>query len=339
MADRSWYLTLAIIATACSDALEEDTTAGQVIVVLNAADLSLSLVDATSFRVTTLPLSGAGTPTTLGARERTVLVPLGSADAVEVVDLAGGQGTTALATGSGATGAAVADDSLAWVANPGLGTATLLNHRSGDTVRSVAAGVFPHAVAVVGSGVFVVNANLVGGAPAGPSWITATTGAGGGGDSLGLTGTRAGSVVQGADGLLYVVSAGDAGAANGRVSVVDPATKRELVVINGLGESPGAAVYHPSGRLLVASLTEGILEINTSTRSITRGPGSGIKPTGDGVAALALDPRGRVYAVASRGCVGTPGVVHVLSAPPDYDVMRTVTVGNCPVAAAAAFRP
>ncbi|MGH7419539.1 MAG: hypothetical protein ACREKB_17335, partial [Candidatus Rokuibacteriota bacterium] len=289
MANGLRFFALALAASACSDALEEDTTAGQVIVVLNATDLSLSLVDATDFQVATAPLSGGGTPTTLGARESAVLVPLGNADAVQVLDLAGGGGTTDLAAGSGATGAAVANDSLAWVANPGLQTATLLDYRTGDTVRSVAAGVFPQAVAVVGSDVFIVNGNLVGGAPAGPSWITATTAAGGTGDSLALTGTRARSIVGGADGLLYVVSAGDSGAANGRVSVVDPATKRELVVINGLGESPGSAVYHPSGRLLVTSLTEGILEINTSTRSITRGPGNGIKPTGDGVAALALD--------------------------------------------------
>lgn len=342
MANGARLLTLALAigaATSCSDALERDTTAGQVVVVLNSADLTLSLVDATNFQVATTPLSAGGTPTTLGARESAVLVPLGAADAVRVLDLAGGGSTTGLGAGSGATGAAIVDDLLAWVANPGLGTATLLDYRTGDTVRSVAAGAFPQAVAVVGSDAFIVNGNLVGGRPAGPSWITATTAAGGSGDSIPLTGLNARFVTVGADGLLYVVSAGDAGAANGRVSVVDPATKRELVVINGLGESPGSAVYHPSGRLLVASLTEGILEINASTRSITRGPGNGIKPAGDGVAALALDPRGRVYAVASRGCVGAPGVVHVLSAPPDYDVLRTVTVGNCPVAAAAAFRP
>jgi streptogramin lyase len=120
---------------------------------------------------------------------------------------------------------------------------------------------------------------------------------------------------------------------------VDPATRRELVVINGLGESPGAVVYHPSARLLIASPTEGILEINASTRSITRGPGNGIKPGGDGITALALDPRGRVYAVAARGCAGGAGVVHVLNAPPDYGVIRTVPVGNCPTAATLAFRP
>ncbi len=339
MARFRFAFALIAAAAACSDALEQDTTAGQVIVVLNSADLTLSLVDATNFQVATTPLSAGGTPTTLGARESVVLVPLGAADAVRVLDLAGGGRTTGLAAGSGATGAAVADDSLAWVANTGLGTATLLDYRTSDTVRSVTAGVSPQAVTVVGADVFIVNSNLAGGRPAGPSWITATTAAGGSGDSIALTGTNARFVVGGADGLLYVVSAGDSGAANGRVSVVDPATRRELVVINGLGESPGSAVYHPSGRLLVASLTEGIIEINASTRSITRGPGNGIKPAGDGVAVLALDPRGRVYAVASRGCVGAPGVVHVLSAPPDYDVLRTVTVGNCPMAAVGAFKP
>src|SRR3989475_6699393 len=43
---------------------------------------------------------------------------------------------------------------------------------------------------------------------------------------------------------------------------------RSVVVINGLGELPGPAVFHPSGRLLIASEQEGILEVNTLTRSL-----------------------------------------------------------------------
>jgi hypothetical protein len=97
-------------------------------------------------------------------------------------------------------------------------------------------------------------------------------------------------------------------------------------------------VYHPSGRLLIAGGADGILEINTLTRTLTQGPAAGLKPDGDSVVALAVDQRGRVYAVAPRGC-GGPGVVHVLSAPPAYTELKTVTVGTCPRAAAVAFSP
>jgi hypothetical protein len=85
-------------------------------------------------------------------------------------------------------------------------------------------------------------------------------------------------------------------------------------------------------------MAEGILEVNTLTRTVTRGPGDGIKPSGDGIAGLAVDPRGRVYAVAPGAC-SSPGRVHVLSAPPDYRPLATPTVGVCPAGAALAAVP
>jgi len=60
---------------------------------------------------------------------------------------------------------------------------------------------------------------------------------------------------------------------------------------------------------------------------VTRAPGNGIKPGGSGINGLAIDLRGRVYAVGPGGCNG-PGMVHVLTAPPDYREIHTVTVGS-----------
>ena len=155
-------------------------------------------------------------------------------------------------------------------------------------------------------------------------------------DSIPLTGADASFAVVGDDSLLYVIAAGDAGRANGKLSIVDPVTRTEVAVLNGLGERPGAMAFHPTGsRLLIASRTEGILEVNTSIRAITRGPGNGVKPGGHGVEGLAIDLRGRVYAVDPDRC-GVPGVVHVLTAPPDYSEIKTVLVGNCPTTAAVA---
>jgi DNA-binding beta-propeller fold protein YncE len=158
-------------------------------------------------------------------------------------------------------------------------------------------------------------------------------------DSIPLTGTNARFAVVGDDSLLYVVAAGHSGGADGKLSIVDPVTRTEVAVLNGLGESPGAAAFHPTGgRLLIASLTEGILEVNITIRSITRGPGDGVKPGGHGVSGLAIDLRGRVYAVDPGTCAAS-GTVHILTAPPNYSEIHTVAVGVCPTTAAVAATP
>ena len=341
------FLTLAL-AAACSDALEQRSSAGQVIGVVNGADRTLSVISATDFTVSTRDWqSGSATPSTVDGQGHVFVVPLGAADAVGV-DLFFTCPPDALslcirpdyvlplAPGSGATGVAIQDDSVAWVANPNRNTVTRLNYLSGDTA-SVRVGVYPQAVAIVGTRVFVVNGNLTGATPAGPSWLTSfdccgarTT------DSIPLTGSDARFVAVGDDSLLYVIASGHAGAADGKLSIVDPVTRTESAVLNGLGESPGAVAFHPTGsRLLIASATDGILEINTSIRAITRGPANAVKPGGHGVSGLAIDLRGRVYAVDPGTCAAA-GTVHVLTAPPDYREIHTVAVGVCPTTAAVA---
>jgi streptogramin lyase len=346
MSPRSVVLAAALVGAACSDALERDTTAGQVIAVVNTTSNTLSLVDATSFRpgpvVDLAPPTG--TPATLDARGTVIAIALGDADALRVVSSGtlplSAPSTIALPVGSGATGVAIENDSIAWVANPNLNSVTAVNYVTGHTF-TWGAGTYPQAVAVTESYVFVVNGNVTGGQPAGPSslrWFGRGPGPVRPYGTIALSCTNARFAAVGSDGLLYVVCAGTVGAADGKLAIVDPVAGREVAVLNGLGESPGPAVYHPSGRLLVASTTEGILEVNTLTRTVTRGPGAGKKPGGVGIGALALDPRGRVYAVAAGACT-SPGTVHILSGPPDYRPLGTVAVGVCPAAAALAALP
>ena len=175
-----WVLLAALVAAACSDALEQDTTAGQVIVVVNTVSNSLSLVDATSFRAGPVVdlAPPTGTPATLDARGAVIAIALGGADAVRVVSSGtlpqSAPSTIALPAGSGATGVAIENDSIVWVANPNLNSATAVNYITGDTV-TWATGTYPQAVAVTDLYVFVVNGNLTGGVPAGPSslrWFT-----------------------------------------------------------------------------------------------------------------------------------------------------------------------
>lgn len=336
----------ALVAAACSDALEQDTTAGQVIVLADSTLNGLSVVSATRFTVT--GVSGGGrpfaAPVRMTARDSFVFLAVGTGDSLAMLHLVAGGGavpTYFYALGTGARGVG----SIA-VQPAGVGGQLWIPLAGANQVMratwpvigtgTFAAGPNPMAATIVGGTLFVVNANAVNDSPAGPSSLTwlsvaspATTG------TIPLTGTNGQFITPGSDGLLYVVMRGAAGAADGRLSVVDPAAKVELAVLNGLGELPDAAVYHPSGRLLIASITEGILEVNTLTRTLVRGPGNGVRPGGDGVAALAVDQRGRVYAV-SASCA--PGTVRVLTAPPEYAPLRTVPVGSCVRAAAAAYQ-
>lgn len=340
---RRLLLTTCVLAFAagCSDALEQDTTVGQVIAVADSSLSNVGLVSATRFTATSVPAGRPfAAPVMMTARDSFLLFPVGGGDSLAVLRLLGGGGAAgqfiALGSGARAVGSiGIQSVGLGWVPLAGLDRVMQVNWLVGDTLASVPAGARPMGAVVAGQVLFVVNANAVNDTPAGPSsitWRTVTPPAAGG--TIALTGANAQFITAGLDGLLYVVARGTAGQGDGRLSIVDPAARTELAVINGLGELPGAAVYHPSGRLLIASATDGILEVNALTRTLVRGPGNGITPGGDGVTALVVDQRGRLYAV---GASCTPGVVRVLRPPPDYRVLQAVPVGSCLRAAAVAF--
>ena len=337
---------VAFAAAGCSDALEQDTTAGQVIVVADSSTNGLAVISASRFNATGVFGGGEpfAVPTRVTARDSFVFLTVGSGDSLAMLHLVGGGGTAtnhffALGAGvRGVGGIGVQPVGLGWqmwVPLAGVNRVMRATFPVIDTA-SFAAGPEPMAATIVGGTLFVVNANAVNDSPAGPSsltWLSIASPSSGG--TIPLTGGNGQFITAGADGLLYIVTRGAAGGADGRLSIVDPQAKVEVAVINGLGELPGAAVYHPSGRLLIASATHGILEVNTLTRTLDRGPAQGFMPGSDGVAALTLDQRGRVYAM-SASC--GPGTVRVLSAPPDYEILRTVPAGSCLRAAAAAYQ-
>jgi hypothetical protein len=336
---RRWWIVGVALVAGCSDALEKSSSAGQAIAVLSSATGGVTLINAGDFATTALGATPDSThPVDVAGRGGVVVVPQWSTDALKIFDFSGNP-VVALAAGAGPTGASFQNDSLVWVANTELGTITQVNVRAADTVRSLSVGPRPVAVAVVGGMVFAVNSNARRDSVFGPStliaWHVNGTGTP---DTIPLTGTNARYITVGDDSLLYVIERGAAGSGAGRLSIVDPVSERELVVLNGLGELPGGAVYHPSGRVLIASRANGILEVNGLTRSLTRGPGAGVMPGGQGVSALTLDSKGRVYALLPGTCV-SPGSVHVLSNPPDYHDLKTIAVGICPVAASAVFPP
>lgn len=349
-----WVVSLGVIAlAACSDALEETTTAGQVIAVAEFRPATASLVSAQNLVVThaiTLPDPATGFVSGLGS---VLVVPVVSG--VAVIDLTRSvtsvTGEFQFVVGSLARGSAIQNDAVAWVTYelpfPGIPSRYAVwrvNYRTGDTA-SVGFDANPKAMAVAAGKIFVVS---VGAGDA--SWLTVIDTVLTGGsprisivDSIPLTGLNAGGITLGGDGYLYVVSSGpltSGGATEGRLSIVDPAMRVEVAVVNGLGNSLGPPVFHSSGRILIPSVN-GILEVDPATRSLTRGPSRGIKPAGDHPNVLVVDERGRVYALVDH-CADPnqpPGAVYVLSPPPSYEVLRTIPVGSCPVGAAAAIMP
>ena len=138
----------------------------------------------------------------------------------------------------------------------------------------------------------------------------------------------------GHDSLLYVVNSGALSDSAGKLSIVDPVARAEVVVINGLGAGAGQAVFHPSGRLLIASVVKGILEVNTLTRTLTRGPADPIVAGGQAITGLAIDEASRIYATDPDACA-----VAVLTPPPDYRKIRTPGVGGCGYSAGVATLP
>lgn len=326
-------VTVGLVVNACSDALEHTSSAGQVIGFANSN--TLSLIAPVGLSVTATDLSGAFTSVSLAGGGPVILVLRSGStlnnSRMEVVDLTHADAPPdGFSLAGNALGGVIQDDSIAWVAVFDQGAVARVNYRS-QVTSTVSVGGTPRAVAITAGHVFVINSND-GGGPGAPSWVSKIDPAGASVvDSIPLTGIGATSAVVGGDSLLYVVETGPPG---GRVSVVDPHAGLELVVINGLSQDVRSPVFHPSGRLLVAAGTEGILEVNTLNRSVTRGPGNGVKPGGHGVIALALDNGGRVYA-GDAGC----SVVHVLAGPPDYREIRPVIVTGCAAAAATAVRP
>jgi sugar lactone lactonase YvrE len=337
---------------ACSDALEQDTTAGQVIAVTEYLTATASLVSAENLVVThtiTLPSPASGFVSGLGS---VLIVPI--VGGATVIDLTRSftpvNGLFPLAAGTFGRGSAIQDSAVAWVtyempfALLPSGTVWRVNYRTGDTA-SIAFADNPKAIAIAAGKVFVVTVGA-----GDVSWLTVidTILAAGSPrisivDTVPLTGLNAGGITLGRDGYLYVVSSGPlagGGATEGRLSIVDPVSRVEVAVVNGLGEALGPPLYHSSGRVLIPSVN-GILEVNPATRSVTIGPSKGIKPAGNYPNVLVADQRGQLYALVDH-CADPnqpPGAVQVLSPPPAYSLLKMIEIGSCPVGAAAAQLP
>lgn len=331
-----------LVAAACADPQAPLPEPSQVVLVVNSVGPSLSVipVDAAGSAYV-IPLGGT-TPTPVGvsARGRWALVPMGLDHSVTVVDLSAGAVARVipLAAGSGATGSAIIDDSIAYVANPGLNTVTRVNYLTGDTA-SVTVGVSPTGVVFTRGKVFVINGNLVNWTIAGPGWISVvdpvTNALADGIDSIPLPmpGNPAFGVVA-SDGRLYVMNTGNY-VDEGRLSIVDPVARVELANFGGFGAAPGEMAADAGPRLFISSFTEGLMEFDIDTRTVVRGAGDGI-PIPDN-SSVAVDTDGRIYAITANCGGGGGGEAHVLR--PDLTPRATVPLGVCAMGTAVTDIP
>lgn len=292
------------------------------------------------------PLDPGAAPTGVATRGRLAAVPLGSADQVVVFDLALGSLLHQVSFPAGANPAAVAfaSDTVLFVALAGLDRVGRVSLVTGDT-SSTAVGVDPRGLVFTRGRLFVINANTAA-CPAaadrcalGPSWITVIdpteVPALAQPDSIGLPGAvNAGVATVGSDGQIYVVAAGDPGAPEGRLHIVDPVEGKELASFGGLGSRPGPAAAL-GDRILIASRSEGLLAFDTRARTFVRGAGNGVPVAG--AVGVATDEAGRIWVPREAACPGTPGVLSVLRR--DLTPQRELPLGPCPSGAAVALVP
>ncbi|HEY8257932.1 MAG TPA: hypothetical protein VIG08_09775 [Gemmatimonadales bacterium] len=328
-----WRAAVLLVCAACADTNAPAPEPTEALLVVNSTANTLSIVPVDNpAAAVQVPLGGTTpTPVSVSAFGRTAIVPLGLDNAVAVVDLIDGRVTrrVPLPANSGATGSAMVDDSIAFVANPNLNTVSRINYQTGETTEK-GVGIYPEGIVYARGRIFVLNGNLDETfSPAGPSSITVldptTTMRL---DSIPLTGPgNAGFGALGGDGLLYVMNTGSFFEGEGRLSIVDPVGLTETASFAGFGAGPGSLASDGVSRLYVSSFAEGLMEFDTEANQLLRGAGDGVPIQGN--SAVAVDSKGRVYAIESGPCQGgQPGFAHVLDTA--LVARNTITLGECP---------
>lgn len=326
-------VTFLLSCAACADTNAPAPEPTEALLVVNSTANTLSIVPVDNPSAGVQVQLGGTTPTPVGvsAFGRTAIVPLGLDNAVAVVDLIDAKVTRVvpLPANSGATGSAIVDDSIAFVANPNLNSVSRINYLTGTTTEKDV-GIYPDGIVYARGRIFVLNGNLDDTfSPAGPSSLTVldpTTTVRI--DSIPLTGPgNAGFGVLGGDGLLYVMNTGSFFSGEGRLSIVDPVGLTEIASFTGFGTGPGNLATDGVTKLYVSSFAEGLMDFDTEANQVLRGAGNGIAIPGN--SAVTVDSKGRIYAIESGPCQGgQPGRAHVLDS--TLVEKSTITLGECP---------
>ncbi len=340
-------LLIALVAGACAPTNSTGSLPVETLVLLDSTsagtDLILVPLDSTDHQVR-IPLDGLGfTPSVLASRGSVALVAGSQPQAgAAIVDLAGRRvvGTVALLDGD-VRAATISDAEEAYVATASSAAVTRIGLTDGSSELIGAPG-GPQGVVATRGKVFAVIGNRIGCSPAfcdrGASWLVQVR-QGLPRDSIPLSGEgNAGPSAVGADGLLYVLSAGPPlGGGDARLSIVDPVRNVELVSYAGIGPASPAWLASDGGeRILMASPVGGLTVFNTRERRFTLPYTSGIPlsmPRG-----LVTDARGLAYVPEQDGC-GTSGGGRVRVFGLDLIERQSIASGSCLVGASIAEVP
>lgn len=328
-------LAISLVALpACSDdPIAPDVSVREVGVVVTSTDLALTVFDVEDPGASeTVGLGADGSPVTLALRGRYAVVPMGIVPALAVVDLHDPAlvRTVGLPDGSGATGVAFLNDSIALVANPNLGSVTPVNVRAGTAGEEVEVGRYPQGVVVRDGRAYVLNAELESFQPDGPSTITvldATSLAVL--DTIELSGQNAAAGALGPDGRLYVIQSGSFGVDDGALSIVDLGSSTEVDFVEGFGGFPGSIAVDDAGLVYVGAFGVGMLVWDSETETFVRGLDDPVAPGGvASTSGIGFDAAGRVYAL-DPDCQD-PAVAHRLTSSLESEL--EIPVGICPFA-------
>jgi hypothetical protein len=329
------------LAAACDGDPNEPEIAERLVVVVNSVSNTLSLVPVdggSSVQPREVSLGAQGTPVDVAARGAAAVVPMGVYPFALVVNLRTGQvaHTVALPAGSGATGVAFLNDSIALVGNPALNTVSPINVRTGTAAAPIAVGTYPSSIVEHRGRAYVLNANLVNFSPAGPGSVTVLDARLGVVKTIQLTGVnpQAGAVVGS---RLYVINAGRFSEPSGSLSVIDLNTLSEVEHHTGFGFFPGTIAASDAGELHVGGYGLGVFVWDPDAEEFTIAPDESMEPNGSAIVAdLGFDYAGRLHVTDSRDCTER-GFLYRLER--DFDVDRSTTVGVCPVGFAFADVP
>lgn len=330
-------LAAAAALAACHDEPTiQGPTAESLSVIVNSVDRTLTMVPILSNTepTRTVGLGAQGSPTTIAVRGIRAVVPMGNYPFAVVVNLLTRQveHNVALPQGSGATGVAFANDSIAVVANPGRNSVTPVNVLRGTAGAEIAVGEYPQAVVAYGGRLFVLNAHLDPDTflPTQNGTITVLNAQGLGVlGTIELSGRNPISAVARAQ-TLYVLHAGEFGNNNGSLSEVDALGLEEVGHHTGFGNFPGTVAYSTTTQeVFVSVYGTGILVWNPFGRTFTNGLDNPLSPGGGGpVSALGFDIINQLHVLKPGNCTA-PGRELRMSTKSAVD--RTSPTGVCPI--------
>lgn len=320
---------------ACSDATSSGGGRGEAAVVVNSTNRSLTVVPLDSVDGKyAVGLGAQGSPVSIAVRGETAVVPMGTYPFAKVVNLSTGATlfTVALPEGSGATGAAFLNDSIALVANSNLNSVTPVNVLRGTTRPAIPTGAFPQGVVVTGGRAYVINAELENFTPVRDATLTVINGDLTVAGTVQLSGRNAAAAVARGS-RLYVVHSGSFGANNGSLSVVDLNSRTEIDHITGFGDFP-SAIAAEDDRLYVGSYSLGILVYDLGDDTFVRGLADALMPEGwSALAGIGFDSDGRLWALNPGFCDDAGVIAQVTT---QGAIAEETATGVCPFALAFA---